>query len=118
PPVRSPTGGGTPTKGGPRDPDSGAFSLSLDPGLMNELGTVDPGDRGTRAAATTHSLGEDEAAASPLSVRLDSSGMVDEPDDSHGAKTTFAVDEEPQAKAGSANPFAMEVPDELEKVDL
>lgn len=105
------------------EPDGNAFSLSLDGDLMAELGSVGDGEdplAGAAVSASTHATGEIEDDANPFAISLDDSSLAAalEEDDSHAAKTTFEVEEEPVAKASGANPFALEIPEGLEGIGI
>jgi hypothetical protein len=113
-----------PARAAEPEPDANAFSLSLDDDLASALGEVsEPGDSrdGSRLAATTHSA-RDEELSNPFAISLDDAGLTEDdlPDDSAAARTTYAVDDEVSAAGDKAadNPFALEVPDDLENLDL
>jgi len=108
----------------PGEADAGAFALSLDADLMDELGDVDQGEDRNRASATTFEVSEpDGDLDNPFALDM-AAGGIDPEDfddgsgDSDAAKTTFEVGEEPSARGSDANPFALEIPDDLNDLDL
>ena len=101
------------------EPDGGAFALSLDDDLMNALGEVDLGEDVAPVNSSTNAA-EDLDLSNPFAIKLDDVELEEDPDESDAARTTFEVDEEPSmagVRSGD-NPFALEVPDDLEQIDL
>lgn len=103
--------------------DDNPFALSLDGDLADALGVVEDEDDHSRAAATTHAVegvDDEREDSNPFALDLAAAGIeaTDELDDSDAAKTTFEVDEEPAARPGAENPFALEVPEGLDQLDL
>ena len=105
----------------PGEADASAFALSLDSDLMEELGGVDQGEDRTRAAATTFEVSEPgQSLDNAFALDMAAGGIDPEDfdDSTDAAKTTFEVGDEPSGKASGANPFALEVPEGLDELDL